>query len=64
MPNLMHLLIGFLVIAALLVVLWGLLQLIEWAMGSAIPQPVKLVVAIILFIGIVIWVLTQIMGAT
>ena len=59
--SLSHLLIGFLVIVCILAAIYGLMYLIEtWI--SPIPQPVKLVLAIILLIAIIIWALGALGG--
>jgi hypothetical protein len=59
--GLMHILIGFLVIVAVLVVIWGLMLLIE-AWFAPIPQPVKIVIAVVLLIVIIIWAIGAIGG--
>jgi hypothetical protein len=54
-------LISFLTILIILAVIWGLLWAIEnWI--SPIPQPVKLILALILLVAIVIWAI-QAIGA-
>ena len=57
-PNLLHLLVGFLVLIVVLAIIWGLLYCIEtWI--SPIPPPVKLVLAIILLLLVVIWAVSK-----
>jgi len=54
-------LISFLTILIILAVIWGLLWAIEnWI--SPIPQPVKLILALILLVAIVIWAIQAIGG--
>jgi len=59
-PQVVHLLIGFLVLIIVLAIIWGLLYCIEtWI--HPIPPPVKLVLAIIILLLVVIWAVSQFM---
>jgi hypothetical protein len=62
-PNLVHLLIGFLVLLVVLAIIAGLVWAVEnWI--HPIPPPVKLVLAIILIILVIIWAMQNFMGGT
>lgn len=56
-----HLLISFLIIIIVLAIIYGVMWAIEnWV--APIPQPVKVVLAIILLLLIVIWAVSTITG--
>lgn len=60
-PNLVHLLIGFLILVIVIAVIAGLLWCIEqWI--SPIPNPVKLILAIIVLILVILWALGGLTG--
>lgn len=55
-PSLTHLLIGFLILIVGIAIIAGLIYVIEqWVMRQPIPQPIKLVIGLVLIVLVIIW---------
>jgi len=62
-PPLQEILIGFLVLIVVIAVIAGLIYAVEtWIMGSPIPQPVKLVIGLVIIVLVIIWAIKQFGG--
>lgn len=58
--SLPQILVSFLVLLVVLAVVGGLIWAIEtWILRGSIPQPIKVVIAIVMVLLVVIWALTQ-----